>query len=87
MSRRSSLRSDVVELADEPYPTDPAGKKKKKPQRLTSLDAYRGFIMIMLAAHGFGLAALARQPDDSPLWSMVNRESVEAIGFHFDHPP
>ncbi len=32
------------------------------PDRLVSLDAFRGFIMTTLAAHGFGLAAFADHP-------------------------
>ena len=32
------------------------------PQRLTSLDAYRGFIMLLLVSHGFGFASLEAYP-------------------------
>ncbi|MCA9098734.1 MAG: hypothetical protein KDA36_10115, partial [Planctomycetaceae bacterium] len=41
-----------------PSPPSEEGKKTSRPQpvpRLVSLDAYRGFIMILLAASGFGL--------------------------------
>lgn len=55
--------------------------------RLVSLDAYRGFIMILLAASGFGLSSLARQPEDSPLWKLLDRDRYQAVAFHFDHPP
>jgi predicted acyltransferase len=37
------------------------------PQRLLSLDAYRGAIMLLLVSHGFGLSALAH----SPAWAWV----------------
>lgn len=60
--------------------TTPAG-------RLVSLDAFRGFIMIMLAASGFGLAHLAGSSDDSPLWNIVDRSTLEKLAFHFEHPP
>ncbi len=38
--------------------------------RLVSLDAFRGFIMTMLAAHAFGLATLA----DDPNWAWLGRQ-------------
>ncbi len=45
--------------------------------RLVSLDVYRGFIMLVLAAHGFGLARAARLYPDSEFWQF--------IGYQFDH--
>lgn len=47
--------------------------------RLGSLDAYRGFVMICLAANGFGIAATAKAFPDSPLWQMLR--------YQFDHVP
>ncbi len=52
-------------------------------QRLTSLDAYRGFVMICLAANGFGLAQTAKNflkdsPDNS-FW--------QAVHYQFEHVP
>jgi len=48
--------------------------------RLLSLDAYRGFVMICLAANGFGIAETARKSfPDSPFWKVLH--------FHFDHVP
>lgn len=64
-----------------------AGEKVKVHERLTSLDAFRGFIMILLAANGFGLAQLARTPEDKPVWKILDRESFQRLAFHFDHPP
>ncbi|WP_397570560.1 acyltransferase family protein [Schlesneria sp. T3-172] len=45
--------------------------------RLASLDAYRGFVMICLAANGFGLAAAARNFPDCSIF--------QAIGYQFEH--
>ena len=47
--------------------------------RLGSLDAYRGFVMICLAANGFGIAAMAKNFPDSSLW--------QSLKFQFDHVP
>ncbi len=48
------------------------------PQRLQSLDAYRGLIMISLSFAGFGLAATAanhlEQDPDSAFWQAVEYE-------------
>jgi heparan-alpha-glucosaminide N-acetyltransferase len=43
-------------------PTPPAGA------RLASLDAYRGLIMILLAAGGFGIARFAALPESAAVW-------------------
>ncbi|WP_437205043.1 acyltransferase family protein [Planctomicrobium sp. SH664] len=56
-------------------------------ERLRSLDAFRGFIMLVLAAHGFGLGQLARSPQDSLVWKIVDRGAIRKIGSHFEHPP
>ena len=54
-------------------PAEPSAR----PARLVSLDAYRGFVMIMLAAGGFGIAKVARQVDGE-IWQQA--------AFHFTHP-
>src|SRR5690348_5430943 len=46
-------------------------------QRLVSLDAYRGFIMLAMASGGFGFAQVARQLPGDALWQF--------LGFQFDH--
>ncbi|QDT55085.1 hypothetical protein Pan44_31260 [Caulifigura coniformis] len=79
--------------------TDVTGKPPLKPpanvaslrpepasKRLVSLDAYRGFIMTLLAANGFGILTLSRTSEDSPLWKILDRETWQHIGFHFNHP-
>ena len=54
--------------------------------RLVSLDAFRGFIMMMLAAGGFGILAFSKIDKSSPVWEVHNWDNWQAIGFHFDHP-
>ena len=55
-------------------------------RRLVSLDAYRGFIMSMLAASGFGILQFARISKDSDVWKTWNYDRFQALRFHFDHP-
>jgi heparan-alpha-glucosaminide N-acetyltransferase len=63
----------------------PAKTKPETSQRLLSLDAYRGLIMVTLAFTGFGLAGTAREhlkQGPSPFWSEVFHqfEHVEWTG-------
>ena len=60
---------------------------KSKSNRLVSLDAFRGFIMIMLAASGFGIAKFASLPEDAPVWLECDYEWWQWLQFHFEHPP
>jgi len=48
-------------------------------ERLGSLDAYRGFVMLCLAANGFGIAATAKNFPDSTIW--------QTLGYQFEHVP
>jgi hypothetical protein len=41
-------------------------------ERLFSLDAYRGFVMILLVAMGFGLLNLSQLPESAPVWQYVD---------------
>ena len=49
-----------------------------KSERLVSLDAYRGAIMLMMASAGLGLAQVARQYPDSGLWQFVGHQTEHA---------
>ena len=67
----------------------PAGNTrpaKPPPGRLVSLDAYRGFIMTMLAASGFGIAALAKLAPDDTVWQTWDYDTFQRLRFHFSHP-
>ncbi|MGE4004230.1 MAG: hypothetical protein AB7I48_28955, partial [Planctomycetaceae bacterium] len=73
---------------DRPVTNDPGGGLTTEPagERLASLDAYRGFIMTMLAASGFGVARFASLPPEAPVWQFREREFWEHLAFHFEHP-
>lgn len=67
--------------------TTRSGATPGKPSdRLVSLDAFRGFIMMMLAASGFGLLGFSRIDEASPVWQFHDRALWQQIGVHFNHP-
>lgn len=70
-------------------PATPATAAPARPgtqrARLVSLDAYRGIIMIVLAAGGFGLAELALLPPSAPVWKVLDYAQWQRIGFNFEH--
>lgn len=53
-----------------------------KPERLVSLDAYRGTIMLLMASAGFGLSTVARSYPDSAMWGFIGHQTshVEWVG-------
>jgi len=57
------------------------------PKRLVSLDAYRGFIMTMLAASGFGIFRFAQLDPDNSVWQIWDYETFQQLKPHFTHPP
>ncbi len=69
-----------VERPTPPPPVAPVAlpRSLEKPARLTSLDAYRGFIMLAMASSsGFALAEVAKHFTGNPVWDF--------IGYHTDH--
>ena len=56
-----------------------AGSVATPPPRLASMDAYRGFVMVCLAANGFGLAATSKNFPDCSI--------MKALGYQFEHVP
>ncbi|MBL8849952.1 MAG: DUF1624 domain-containing protein [Planctomycetaceae bacterium] len=63
-----------------------ARPQPRNPGRLASLDAYRGFIMLMLAASGFGIGQFVEIDASSPVWKIADYSIWQQIGFHFEHP-
>lgn len=51
--------------------------KAAPPDRLVSLDAYRGLTMVAMASGGLGLHQVSKNFPDSPFW--------DAVGYHFEH--
>ena len=47
-------------------------------ERLVSLDAYRGAIMLMMASAGLGLGQVARLHPDSGLWRFIGHQTAHA---------
>ncbi|MEZ6129703.1 MAG: hypothetical protein R3C59_13555 [Planctomycetaceae bacterium] len=90
-------RPDLLATTEPPraIPTVVGGRQNKQTReqkiqaagrRLVSLDAYRGFIMIMLAANGFGIAALAKLKPDNSVWDTFSIGHFQSLAFHFNHP-
>ncbi|MCA9076431.1 MAG: DUF5009 domain-containing protein [Planctomycetaceae bacterium] len=80
--------ADTYKLQKEAPPSDAQATAdvSTKLGRLVSLDAYRGFIMMMLAASGFGIYRFAQLPADAPVWETWDHEFWERLAFHFEHP-
>src|SRR5262245_5456864 len=74
-----SPRPEPVEVQP---PSPPSPPVKPLPERLTSLDAYRGFIMLLMASDGFGFKQVARKFPDSPTWQFLGHQfsHVEWLG-------
>lgn len=70
--------NDTSQKSEAPPPKDPG--------RLASLDAYRGFIMFVLAASGFGIARFSQLEADAPAWEHLNYQTWQSVAFHFEHP-
>ncbi len=53
--------------------SDPAEKSKdeKKPQRLASMDAYRGFVMLLMAGEVLSFGAVSEKLPDSGFWRLL----------------
>src|SRR5687767_2603597 len=53
--------------------------ESQKPQRILSIDAYRGLVMLLMIGSGLQLYNVAKKFPDSPVW--------QSIGFHTNHVP
>lgn len=71
-------------VLEQPPTTPPA--PAEKPTRLMSLDAYRGFIMLVMASGGLAIPRVARTAfPDSPVWSFLafQTDHVKWLGCSF----
>src|SRR6516164_1089539 len=71
---REPLAAEQIQPAAPAQPAAAAPARAPKPVRLTSLDAYRGFIMIAMASSGLALAGAAKHFPDSAV--------MQSLGFH-----
>ena len=74
------MATQTVEFTAAAEPLLPP-KASSADQRLVSLDAYRGFIMLLLASTGFGLSVLAKHPGWEWLAYQVDHAEWEGCTF------
>jgi predicted acyltransferase len=67
----------ISDLEDRKRPEDT--QPVATPERLVSLDAFRGAIMLLMASSGFGIPQVAAHFPQSPVWAF--------LGYQFKHPP
>src|SRR4051812_32624107 len=68
----AGVPSEHQSASGSPMPPDPA-------PRVTSLDAYRGFVMFLMMAEALALPKVAKEYPNEPVWQFVK--------FHTDHVP
>jgi predicted acyltransferase len=74
-----------------PHAAEPAAAlvSPEKPERLVSLDAYRGFVMLAMAAGGLGIPkvahALAERAKEAGLDSYPGQKVWEVLAYQTDH--
>ncbi len=77
MTKAATYR--FLETAPAQGAAPPVAPSAPKPARLVSLDAYRGFIMLLMASGGLSLGYVATSFPDSHAWKV--------LAFHTDHVP
>ncbi len=77
----SAPAETIPQPAASEAPAQPVGK----PERLQSLDAYRGAIMLLMASSGLGLTAVAEHFPGNMVWKFLAEQSDHAawVGCHF----
>jgi predicted acyltransferase len=80
-SSLEQLRGSAVAPSESVIASVPPVPAKTTPGRLVSLDAFRGFIMLMLVSHGFGLYALVNHPQFSWLSNQFEHAKWEGLTF------
>lgn len=78
MTTQDDSQSPPLDAEESPLDTDTLLAAPPKPERLMSLDAYRGAIMLMMASGGLGLARIAQQYPNSDLWQFIGPQTQHA---------
>ena len=53
--------------------------KFEPPGRLTSIDAYRGFVMLLMASEGLRIAEVAHSFPQSPVWQFLAYQAARQV--------
>ncbi len=70
-----AITTSTASPAARPPGSRAPGSAAGSPERLVSLDAYRGAIMLLMASSGLGLAAVAKQFPDSAWWRFLGAQT------------
>jgi predicted acyltransferase len=73
-----SASASATKTPTKPAATIPAKTVVKPAERLTSLDAYRGFIMLAMASGGLALGNVAKEFPDSKAWQVLGEQFSHA---------
>ena len=83
MKTKRQYLERLAEIGDRKEPRGGRSHAADPSARLTSLDAYRGLIMVVLASAGFGIAKVAREALEQGTESLTLWRTLE---YHFSHP-
>jgi len=83
MKTKRQYLERLAEIGDRKKPGGGPSRAADPSARLTSLDAYRGLIMVVLASAGFGIAKLARAALEQ---GTENVRLWRTLEYHFSHP-
>jgi heparan-alpha-glucosaminide N-acetyltransferase len=87
---KPNVPPDVKKPAPAPEPKKPAAPVTKPESRLVSLDAYRGFIMLMMASGAFGLAKIVKEKKLEEAGVVAGSffdRAFRFLAWQFDHVP
>ncbi len=79
MSHQMNSSTEITALGALPAGQEQPVRPARQPERLVSLDAYRGAIMLLMASSGLGIAQVARQFPGNSVWQF--------LGYQTDHAP
>ena len=75
------------QAASDPAAAEPVPPPAEKPQRLVSLDAYRGLVMVLMVSAGLGIGRVVKNFDATPELRHLHTPLWDKLAFHTEHVP